>query len=156
MACDVDFLVIGAGSGGVRAARIAANHGAKVAVVEDTYLGGTCVNVGCVPKKFFVRAGRYAQDFRDAAGYGWKIGKTGFDWPTLIARKDREIARLNGIYGSLLEGAGVRIVRGHASLIDANRVVIAGGEELSAAKILIATGGQQVLPAIAGIEHAIT
>ena len=107
---DFDLFTIGAGSGGVRASRISASTGARVAVAEERYLGGTCVNVGCIPKKLLVYASHYREDFEDAAsGYGWTIGERRFDWPTLIANKDREIERLNGIYARLLDAAGVKL-----------------------------------------------
>jgi len=108
---DYDLFVIGAGSGGVRASRISAGFGARVAVAEERYLGGTCVNVGCIPKKLLVYASHFRDDFEDAAGFGWSLGERSVDWPTLIANKDREIERLNGVYANLLDGAGVdRIV----------------------------------------------
>lgn len=153
---DFDFLVIGAGSAGVRAARIAAGHGARVAVVEDRALGGTCVNLGCVPKKFLVQAARYNQEMRDAAGYGWQVQAGKFDWTHLIRQKDQEIHRLNGIYGGLLEGSGVTILNGRGTFLDPHTVDIPGIGRVSAEKILIATGGVPVRPDIPGIEHAIT
>ena len=102
MSYDFDLFVIGAGSGGVRAARFAAGFGARVAVAESRYLGGTCVNVGCVPKKLLVYGAHFAEDFEQASGFGWSLGEANFDWPTLIANKNREIERLNGIYRNLL------------------------------------------------------
>ena len=108
---DYDFFVIGAGSAGVRASRVAATHGARVAVAEDRYLGGTCVNVGCVPKKLFTYAAHFAEDFEDAAGFGWTVGEREFAWPTLIANKNAEIARLNGIYQRLLQVPGTLVVQ---------------------------------------------
>ncbi len=111
---DYDLFVIGAGSGGVRASRMAARYGARVAVAESRYLGGTCVNVGCVPKKLFVYGSHFAEDFEDAAAYGWRIDAPKFDWPTLRDNKTREIERLNGIYRGLLDGAGVEIITGVA------------------------------------------
>src|SRR6059058_5600964 len=111
---DCDLLVIRAGSGGVRAARMAAQLGARVIVAEAAQLGGTCVNVGCIPKKLYSYASHYADDFREAAGFGWEAGEPRFDWATLRRNRAREIARLNGVYGNLLSGAGVRLVNGWA------------------------------------------
>lgn len=155
MAYDFDLFVIGAGSGGVRAARFAAGFGARVAVAESRYLGGTCVNVGCVPKKLLVYGAHYAEDFEQARGYGWSTGENGFDWATLIANKDREIQRLNGIYRKLLLDSGVTLVEGHAHLCDAHSVEV-NGQRYSAEHILIATGGWPSVPDIPGREHAIT
>ena len=152
---DYDLYVIGAGSGGVRASRISASYGAKVAVAESTYLGGTCVNVGCVPKKLFVYGSHFNEDFSDAAGFGWQLGDASFDWPTLRDNKSQEIKRLNGIYAGLLDGAGVDLHEGHARLVDAHTVEVAGAT-YTADKILIATGGWPVVPDIEGAEHAIT
>jgi glutathione reductase (NADPH) len=154
-AYDFDLFTIGAGSGGVRASRISASYGAKVAVAEDLYLGGTCVNVGCVPKKLFVYASHYAEDFKDAAGYGWTVGETSFNWPTLLANKNKEIERLNGIYERLLGNAGVELYNGRASVVDAHTVSV-NGKTVTADKILVATGGWPVVPDIPGKEHAIT
>jgi glutathione reductase (NADPH) len=150
-----DLFVIGGGSGGVRAARFAASYGAKVALAESRYLGGTCVNVGCVPKKFLVYGAHYAEDFAHAADYGWTTGAPTFDWPTLIANKNREIARLNGIYRKLLVDSGVTVLDGHAHLLDA-RTVQVGEQRFTAKHILIATGGWPQTPDIPGREHAIT
>ncbi len=139
---DVDLFVIGAGSGGVRAARIAASHGARVTIAEEYRVGGTCVIRGCVPKKLLVYASRFAEEFHDAAGYGWRIGEPVFDWPTLIANKDLEIDRLERAYVSNLERSKVNIVRSRAVLEDAHRVrLVATGEIVRAKHILIATGG---------------
>src|SRR3954470_23277617 len=113
---DFDLIVIGGGSGGVRAARMAAQRGARVALAEAAALGGTCVNVGCIPKKLYSFAAHYADDFRDAAGFGWQVGHPRFDWATLKANRAAEIARLNGVYHNLLIGAGVKIVTGWAQL----------------------------------------
>jgi glutathione reductase (NADPH) len=152
---DFDFFVIGAGSAGTRASRIAAGHGARVAVAEDRYLGGTCVNVGCVPKKLLVYAAHFGEDFEDAAGFGWTVGERRHDWKTLIANKNKEIARLNGVYKRLIEGAGATIIDGRARLKDRHTVVI-GERAYSADKILIATGGWPLVPEFPGREHVIT
>jgi len=152
---DYDLFVIGGGSGGVRASRIAARHGAKVAVAEERYLGGTCVNVGCVPKKLLVYASHYREHFEDALGFGWNVSERHFDWAKLIANKNREIARLNDIYRELLESAGVEIVTSRAVLLDAHTIEVAG-RRLTAETILVAVGGWPVMPSIPGIEHAIS
>jgi glutathione reductase (NADPH) len=155
---DVDLFVIGAGSGGVRAARIAASYGAKVTIAEEFRVGGTCVIRGCVPKKLLVFASRFAHDFEDAAGYGWRVGEPVFDWPALIANKDREIARLEAIYLATLERYKVEVVKSRAVLEDAHTVrLMASGERVHAKTILIATGGApHPGPNIPGIEHAIS
>ena len=156
---DVDLFVIGAGSGGVRAARIAASHGAKAMVAEEFRLGGTCVIRGCVPKKLYVYASRFADDFADAAGFGWTLPSPPvFDWSRLVAAKEKEITRLSGIYGQTLERAGVAIVRSRAEVVGPNRVRLTNdGREISAKTILVATGGAPALePAIPGLEHAIS
>lgn len=150
-----DLVVIGGGSGGVRAARIAAGHGAKVAICEEFRYGGTCVIRGCVPKKMMVYAAHYHEDFNDSHHYGWNTNVESFDWSRLISNKDTEIDRLNGIYEKLLANAGVDILHGTASLIDANTVKL-GSKQLTADKILIATGGKPFMPNIPGIEHAIS
>lgn len=155
MAYDFDLFVIGAGSGGVRAARFAAGYGARVAVAESRYLGGTCVNVGCVPKKLLVYGAHYAEDIGQAQGYGWTIDGATFDWKTLIANKDREIQRLNGIYENLLTDSGVTLLQAHARLVDAHTVEVEG-RHYSAEHILIATGGWPFVPDVPGREHAIT
>jgi len=155
MAYDFDLYVIGAGSGGVRAARFAAGFGAKVAVAESRYLGGTCVNVGCVPKKLLVYGAHYAEDFEQASAYGWTAGEASFDWATLIANKDREINRLNGIYRNLLVNSGVTLHEGHAKITSPHEVEI-NGERHTAQHIMIATGGWPVIPEIPGREHAIS
>ncbi|MGE3771911.1 MAG: glutathione-disulfide reductase [Gammaproteobacteria bacterium] len=152
---EVDFFVIGAGSGGVRAARMAAGFGARVAVAEDRYFGGTCVNVGCIPKKLFVYASRVSEDLATAPGYGWTVPGGSFDWPTLVRNKDTEIARLNGVYRRVLEGAGCEIVEGRATLIDPHTVEIAG-RRVTAAHILVATGGWPSVPRFPGREHVMT
>lgn len=153
---DFDFLVIGAGSGGVRASRIAASLGARVAVVEAAALGGTCVNVGCIPKKLLSHGAHFQHAFHEAQGFGWQLPPPQFDWARLIANKDQEIHRLNGVYAKLLENAGVTLVRGKARLTGAHTVSVDGETSLSARHILIATGGKPSLPSIPGIEHAIT
>ncbi|CAM3131565.1 glutathione-disulfide reductase [Pseudomonas floridensis] len=155
MAYDFDLFVIGAGSGGVRAARFAAGFGVKVAVAESRYLGGTCVNVGCVPKKLMVYSSHFSEDFEHAKGFGWSLGEAGFDWPTLIANKDREIHRLNGIYRKLLVDSGVTLLEGHAKVVGANKVEI-NGKTYTTERILIATGGWPQVPDVPGREHAIT
>ncbi len=155
MAFDFDLFVIGAGSGGVRAARFSASFGARVAVAESRYLGGTCVNVGCVPKKLLVYGAHYSEDFEQAHGFGWTADAPKFDWPTLIANKNREIERLNGIYRNLLVNSGVSLLEGHARIVDPNTVDI-NGKTYSAAHILVATGGWPQVPDIPGKEHAIT
>lgn len=153
MIYDYDFLVIGGGSGGVRAARIAAQHGAKVALVEQALLGGTCVNVGCVPKKLLVMASHVSDEISDAHGFGWTIDRAQFDWPSLIANKDRELARIRGFYRKGLEQAGATIMEARAQLIG-DHVVAVGDQQLTAKYILVATGGRAEKPA--GMEHAIT
>ena len=152
---DFDFLVIGGGSGGVRASRVAASLGARVAVVESAQLGGTCVNVGCIPKKLLSHAAHFSQLAEEAKGFGWQLGKPQFDWPTLIANKDREITRLNGVYAKMLAGAGVSVIQGRATLSGPNSVLV-NGQTLNARHILIATGGTPSLPDIPGVEHAIS
>ncbi|MDX5378586.1 MAG: glutathione-disulfide reductase [Halomonas sp.] len=153
---DYDLFVIGAGSGGVRAARTAAATGARVAVAEDRYLGGTCVNVGCVPKKLYSYAAHFHDAFQDARGFGWTLPEAPvFDWPTLRDNKVREIARLNEIYGRLLDNAGVRLINGRARVVDAHRVEVAG-ESFTAAKILVAVGGWPWVPDFHGRELTVT
>jgi glutathione reductase (NADPH) len=152
---DFDLFVIGAGSGGVRASRMAAGYGARVAVAEASDLGGTCVNLGCVPKKLMVYASSFSAAAADAEGFGWTVPAPTFDWATLIANKDREIERLNGIYQGLLEGSGVRIINGRARLLDRHTVEV-DGETFTAEKILIATGGRPFIPPIPGAEFGIT
>jgi glutathione reductase (NADPH) len=152
---DFDLFTIGAGSGGVRASRMSASYGARVAIAEELYLGGTCVNVGCIPKKLFSYAAHYAEDFEDSAGFGWTVGERRFDWPTLMANKDKEIARLNGIYRNILANNDVKIFESRARLLDAHTVEV-GGETVTAERILVATGGWPVVPEFSGSEHAIT
>ncbi len=152
---DYDLFVIGAGSGGVRAARMAAGFGARVAVAEDRYMGGTCVNVGCVPKKLYVYASEFGKSFADARGFGWQSERPAFDWATLRDNKKTEISRLNAIYRNLLAGVEADLIEGRARLIDAHTVAV-GEEQYRAEKILIATGGWPFIPDIPGREHAIT
>ena len=154
---DVDLFVIGGGSGGVRAARMAAQHGARVMLAEEYRVGGTCVIRGCVPKKLLVYASRFRAEFEDAGGYGWTLPHASFDWPTLIANKDGEIARLEAAYTATLENAGVTIVKSRAVLTDPHTVRLANGDRVRAAYILIATGGAPSNgDPIPGIEHAIS
>jgi len=154
--CETDLFTIGAGSGGVRASRVAASMGARVAIAEDTYLGGTCVNAGCVPKKLFVYASHFHEDFEDAAAYGWSIGeRRRFDWRSLLENKNREILRLNGVYARLLDEAGVERIEGRATLVDPHTVAV-GERRITAATILVAAGSRPSMPRIPGIEHAIT
>lgn len=155
MTYDFDLFVIGAGSGGVRAARFSAGFGARVAVAESRYLGGTCVNVGCVPKKLMVYGAHFSEDFEQAKGFGWSSGEPHFDWPTLIANKNREISRLNGVYRKLLGDSGVTLMEGHARLRGPHEVEI-NGQVHTAEHIMIATGGWPQVPDIPGREHAIT
>src|SRR5216684_523818 len=123
---DFDLITIGAGSGGVRASRVAAQYGARVAIVEERYLGGTCVNVGCIPKKLLVYASEFSEAFEDSAGFGWSLGERRFDWNKLIANKNAEIARLNGIYENLLINAGVKILRSRARIVNAHTIAVGG------------------------------
>lgn len=153
---DFDLFVIGAGSGGVRASRVCASLGARVACAEDRPLGGTCVNLGCIPKKLLVYASHFQEDFAAAEqGYGWTLGPRSFDWPTLIANKDAEIARLNGIYGRLLEGAGVTLIEGRA-VLEGPHTVRVGDRRYTAETLLVAPGGWPQVPEIPGRELAIT
>src|SRR6266567_4046954 len=151
---DVDLFVIGGGSGGVRAARIAAGHGAKVTIAEEYRMGGTCVIRGCVPKKLLVYASHIHHEIEDAAGFGWTIPSATFDWPTLIANKNREIARLEAAYTANVEKSGARIIKTRAVFEDAHSLRLGNGETVKAKYVLIATGG---VPnhglAIPGIEH---
>lgn len=152
---DFDLFVIGAGSGGVRAARMSARYGARVAIAEERYLGGTCVNVGCVPKKLFVYGSEFSSAFRDAGGFGWTVANPRFDWPTLRDNKTREIGRLNGIYEKLLADAGVEVLTGRAKITGPQGVEI-GGREYRSRYILVATGGWPWIPDIPGKELAIS
>ena len=154
---DVDLFVIGGGSGGVRAARVAAEHGASVMLAEEYRLGGTCVIRGCVPKKLLVYASRFHAEFEDAAGYGWTLPHASFDWTTLIANKDREIARLEAAYGATLAKAGVKVVESRAALLDARTIGLADGSRVRARYVLIATGSTPSYgDPISGIEHVIS
>jgi len=155
MEYDFDLVTLGAGSGGVAASRRAASYGAKVAICESVRVGGTCVLRGCVPKKLLVYGSHFSDDLADARGYGWTIGESTFDWGKLIAAKDRELDRLNAIYLRLLRDAGVRVLDGRGTIVDAHTVEVAG-QRFTAKHILIATGGWPVMPQIPGIEHAIT
>ncbi|MEZ4338344.1 MAG: glutathione-disulfide reductase [Sandaracinaceae bacterium] len=158
MQYDYDLFTIGAGSGGVRASRVAASLGARVAVAEAGRLGGTCVNVGCVPKKLMVYAAEYAQAFEDAAGFGWSLpGAPRFDWATFRAAMDHEVARLNAIYGRLLHGAGCEVMHGRARLIDPHTVEVEGEGGVTrhtARYVLVATGGRPLRPDVPGAERA--
>ena len=152
---DYDLFTIGAGSGGVRASRMSASFGAKVAVAEERYLGGTCVNVGCIPKKLLVYASHFGDDFGDAKSYGWTVGESHFDWAQLIANKNKEIQRLNGVYRRVLSDAGVTIIEDHAEVIDEHTVTI-GGKRITAQYILVAVGSWPMVPEFPGWEHAIS
>ena len=152
---DYDLFVIGAGSGGVRAARMAGAFGARVAVAEDRYMGGTCVNVGCVPKKLYVYASEFSHACEDARGFGWDSRVPGFDWTTLRDNKKQEISRLNGIYNKLLEGVNADVVNGRAAIVDAHTVAV-NGQTYSADKILVATGGWPRRDTTAGAELGVT
>ncbi len=152
---DFDFFVIGGGSGGVRAARIAASLGARVGLCEERYMGGTCVNVGCVPKKLFVYGSSFTEEMRAAAAFGWKIEPPKFDWDTLVRNKDAEIARLNSIYDSLLGGVDVSVFRARGTVQGPHEVKV-GDRVIRAKNILIATGGWPFVPGIPGAEHALT
>jgi glutathione reductase (NADPH) len=152
---DYDLYTIGGGSGGVRASRMSATLGARVAIAESDRFGGTCVNVGCIPKKLFSYAAHFREDFEVARSFGWSADEPRFDWGTLLANKNREIARLNGVYEKLLRDAGVAIHRGRATVRDAHTVEL-DGKAITARHILVATGAWPHVPAIAGREHAIT
>ena len=155
MSFDYDLFVIGAGSGGVRASRIAASLGAKVAVAEDMFMGGTCVNVGCVPKKLFVYGSHFSEEFEAAAGFGWTLGSSSFDWPTLRDNKTQEIERLNGIYDRMLGNAGVEVIKGRATIVDPHTLEV-NGQQYTAERILVAVGGWPSIPDIPGKEHIIS
>src|SRR2546421_6343134 len=154
---DVDLFVIGGGSGGVRAARIAAGHGARVMVAEEYRMGGTCVIRGCVPKKLLVYGSHIRHEIEDAAGFGWTIPQATFDWPTLIANKDKEIARLEAAYTTNVEKSGAQIVKTRAVFEDPHTLLLADGKKVTARYVLIATGGRPNHGAeIPGIEHVIS
>lgn len=155
MEYQYDLFVIGAGSGGVRAARFAAQAGVKVAIAETKDLGGTCVNVGCIPKKLYSYAAQFAEDFRDAAGYGWTVSGTTLDWEQLKKNRAQEISRLNGIYDNLLKNSGAELIRGWASLVDANTVEVEG-KQYTAKHILVVPGGWPMVPEVPGKEYVIT
>ena len=152
---DYDLITIGAGSGGVRASRLAAQLGARVAIVEEERVGGTCVLRGCVPKKLLVYAGHFADDFEDSLGYGWTLPEPQFDWSKLITSKDKELDRLNSIYLRILSKNNVDLLAGRGKVIDKNTIQV-NEKKYSAKHILIAVGGWPSLPDIPGIEHAIT
>lgn len=154
---DVDLFVIGAGSGGVRAARVSGGYGARVMIAEEYRIGGTCVIRGCVPKKILVYASRFADEFEDAAAFGWTLAEPTFDWANLIANKDREIARLEAAYINTLERNKVKIAKTRAVIVDAHTIQLADGKRVRAEKILVATGGAPSMGArIAGLEHVIS
>lgn len=152
---DYDLFVIGAGSGGVRAARIASGYGARVAIAEESRVGGTCVIRGCVPKKLLSYAAHFHEDFEDARAYGWKAGQASFDWATLIANKDKEIDRLNGIYKKLLSGSNVALLESRAAMVDPHTIDVSG-RKVTARQVLIAVGGWPEMPEVPGIELAIS
>jgi len=152
---DFDLFVIGAGSGGVRTARMSASYGARVAIAEDRYMGGTCVNVGCVPKKLYSYASHFRYDCTDSKGFGWQGSVPAFDWNVLRDNKTAEISRLNGIYDTLLDGSGVTLYNGRARLLDKHTVEI-GDQKVSSEKILVATGGWPFVPQFPGSELAVT
>ena len=152
---DFDLFVIGGGSGGVRAARMAGQRGAKVAVAEVADMGGTCVNVGCIPKKLYSYAAHFADSFEESHGFGWEGAAPTLNWETLKKNRAKEISRLNGIYVNLLDGAGVKIIKGWARLIDAHTVEV-GTQQYTAKNILISTGGTALVPAVEGHDHVVT
>jgi glutathione reductase (NADPH) len=156
MKYDFDLFVIGAGSGGVRAARVSAAYGAKVAIAEEYRVGGTCVIRGCVPKKLLVYGAHFAEDLHDARRFGWTVGSQSFDWPTLRDNVLAEVSRLESIYGETLGNHHVEIIRERAVLTGPNSIKLAGGKEISAKTILVATGGWPVVPTFPGSEHGIT
>ncbi|MGZ8283501.1 MAG: FAD-dependent oxidoreductase, partial [Allosphingosinicella sp.] len=153
---DYDLFVIGAGSGGVRAARVSAAHGARVAVAEEFRVGGTCVIRGCVPKKLLVYGAHFAEDLQDARRFGWNVGDCSFDWPVLRDNVLSEVDRLEAIYGEILERNDVEIIAQRATVTGPNEVALADGTRHTAATILIATGAHPVVPDVAGAEHGIT
>ena len=147
---DYDLITVGAGSGGVRASRMAAQMGARVAIIEENRVGGTCVLRGCVPKKLLVYAGHFSDDFEDAIGYGWTLSEPQFDWAKLIAAKDKELDRLNSVYLRVLSENNVNLLNGRGVVVDKNTVQVAG-KNYSAKHILIAVGGWPSLPDVPGI-----
>ncbi|MBV8394371.1 MAG: FAD-dependent oxidoreductase, partial [Alphaproteobacteria bacterium] len=155
MAYDYDLFVIGAGSGGVRASRIAAGYGARVGICEDYRVGGTCVIRGCVPKKLLVYGSKFAHEFEDAPSFGWTIGEPTHSWATLRDTVQKEVDRLNGVYLRLLDGASVKLHMGRGRLMDRHTIAV-GSETITADKILVCTGGRPEVPKIPGHEHAIT
>ena len=152
---DFDLITIGAGSGGVRASRLAGGYGARVAIVEKSRVGGTCVMRGCIPKKLLVYGAHYADEFEDARGFGWTVDGARLDWAALMEAKNRELDRLEGVYGGILRRNNVQLFEGKGFLEDAHTVEVVG-RRVTAEKILIACGGWPTLPNIPGIEHAIT
>jgi len=152
---DYDLITLGAGSGGVRATRLAGGYGAKTAIIEESRVGGTCVMRGCVPKKLLVFGAHFADDFEDAVGYGWTPGEATFDWSALIANKNTELERLEGVYHRILRDNGVRLIEGSGVLADAHTIEV-GGKTFTAEKILVACGGWPTTPDIPGVEHVIT
>jgi len=152
---DLDLFVIGGGSAGVRASRISAGHGARVAIAEEKRYGGTCVIRGCVPKKLFLYASEFSRAFADARGYGWSLGDARFDWPSLVAAKDREIDRLNRVYERMLADAGVELLHGRARLVEPHTVEV-DGRQMTARYVLVASGSRPYLPDVTGVECAIT
>ena len=152
---DFDLFVIGGGSGGVRAARMAGQRGARVGLAEVADMGGTCVNVGCIPKKLYSYAAHFAESFEESHGFGWEGAAPTLNWATLKAHRAKEIKRLNGIYDQLLEGAKVNVIKGWARLVDAHTVAV-GDQQFTAKNILISTGGTALVPAVEGHEHVVT
>lgn len=150
-----DLFVIGGGSGGVACARRAGTHGARVGISEASRVGGTCVNRGCIPKKFLVYASHFSEDFEDASAYGWSVKEPAFDWPAMVRAKDKELERLEGVYKRMLTEAGVKLIEGHTVLADAHTVEV-DGQTHTAEAVVVATGAWPVLPEVPGIEHAIT
>src|SRR5690242_14209193 len=155
MTYDFDLFVIGAGSGGVRAARLAGALGKKVAIAENWTIGGTCVNRGCIPKKLYAIAAHYREDFEDAKGFGWRVPSPAFDWKKLVNAKVKELARLNGIYANVLKAAKVKYIAGTAALTDPHTVKT-GRKSYTAENIILAVGGRPAHPAFEGHEHTIT
>src|SRR5438094_1211209 len=152
---DFDMITIGAGSGGVASSRRAGSYGARVAIVEESRIGGTCVLRGCVPKKLLVYGAQFADAFADAAGFGWSVAPPRFDWPSLIAAKNKELDRLEQIYVNMLKNSGVEIIEGRGILVDPHTIEVAG-RRYTAENILVAAGGHPTVPNIPGIEHVIS